>query len=415
MESVLLLEGNSAFARVIAAKLHSEAGCHVIAAASLADARILLESRANDIIMAVSDFALPDAADGAAVNYLLGKKIPTIVLSAKYDETIRQRLADKPVVDLLLKRTTEDLNVLAAAVRRVLGNRGLKILLVDDAAPYRVAMREMLESQLYTVFEAADGREGLDQLEKNPDIKIIVTDYYMPVMDGFEFVTRVRKKHKREKLAIIVLSGAREEDVAAKFLKFGANDFIKKPFSSEEFNWRINLNADHLELMEQLRRTANTDYLTGLLNRRAFYAVAGRLFGEAAAHGEELAVAMLDIDHFKKVNDTHGHDAGDVAIKDLAALLTLHLPGADAIARFGGEEFCVLARGKDPAAARGMFESARMAVEAATTRCGDATFSFTISIGACMKPLATLEDTIARADALLYEAKNGGRNRVCAG
>lgn len=415
MESILLLEENAAFARVITAKLHNEAGCHTLVAATLAEARGLLESGAKDIIMAVSGFSTPGSPDGAAVDYLLGKKIPTIVLCDKYDETIRQRLADKPVVDLLLKRTTDDLNVLATAVRRVLGNRGLKILLVDDAAPYRVAMREMLESQLYTVYEAADGQEGLNQLEKQPDVKIIVTDYYMPVMDGFEFVTRVRKKHTREKLAIIVLSGAREEDVAAKFLKFGANDFIKKPFSSEEFNWRINLNADHLELMEQLRRTANTDYLTGLLNRRAFYAAAGRLFTEAAAHGQELAVAMLDIDHFKKVNDTHGHDAGDVAIKDLAALLTMHLPAADAIARFGGEEFCVLARGKDAAAVEEMFESARKAVEAATTRCGDAAFRFTVSIGVCMKPLATLEDTITRADALLYEAKNGGRNRVCSG
>lgn len=415
MESILLIEENGAFARVIAAKLHNDAGCHTVVAATLAEAAALLETGAEDIIMAVSGFATPGAPDGAAVDYLLAKKIPTIVLCDKYDEAIRQRLADKPVVDLLLKRTTEDLSVLAAAVRRVLGNRGLKLLLVDDAAPYRVAMREMLESQLYTVFEAADGQEGLDQLENHPDVKIIVTDYYMPVMDGFEFVTRVRKKHKREKVAIIVLSGAREEDVAAKFLKFGANDFIKKPFSSEEFNWRINLNADYLELMEQLRRTANTDYLTGLLNRRAFYAAAERLFAEAVAHGQELAVAMLDIDHFKKVNDSYGHDAGDVVIKDLAALLMLHLPAADAIARFGGEEFCVLARGKDSAAVREMFESARKAVNAATTCCGDAAIHFTVSVGVCIKPLATLEETITRADALLYEAKHGGRNRVCAG
>ena len=414
MESILLIEENAAFARVITAKLHSEAGCHTLTAASLPEARRLLESGAEDVIMAVSGFSTPGSPDGAAVEYLLGKKIPTIVLCDKYDETVRQRLADKPVVDLLLKRTTEDLNVLATAVRRVLGNRGLKILLVDDAAPYRVAMREMLESQLYTVIEAADGQEGLDQLEKHPDVKIIVTDYYMPVMDGFEFVTRVRKKHKREKLAIIVLSGAREEDVAAKFLKFGANDFIKKPFSSEEFNWRINLNSDYLELMEQLRRMANTDYMTGLLNRRAFYMMAGRLFAEAAAQGQELAVAMLDIDHFKKVNDTHGHDAGDMAIKDLAALLERHLPAADAIARFGGEEFCVMARGRDPAAAKEMFESVRKRIEAAATRCGEAEFRFTVSIGVCLKPLATLEDTITRADALLFEAKNGGRNRVCA-
>ncbi len=415
MESVLLLEENAAFARVIAAKLHNEAGCHTVIAANLAEARRQLESGVEDIIMAVCGFSQAGSPGGAALDYLLDKKIPTIALCEKYDESIRQRLADKPVVDLLLKRTTEDLNVLATAVRRVLGNRGLKILLVDDAAPYRVTMREMLERQLYTVFEAADGREGLDQLEKNPDIKIIVTDYYMPVMDGFEFVTRVRKNHKQEKLAIIVLSGAREEDVAAKFLKFGANDFIKKPFSSEEFSWRINLNADHLELMEQLRRTANTDYLTGLLNRRAFYAAAERQFAEAVAHGQTLALGMLDIDHFKKVNDTYGHDAGDVAIKDLASLLTRHLPAADAIARFGGEEFCVLARRKTPAAILEMFESARKAVEASSTRCGDASFSFTVSVGVCMKPMATLEETIARADALLYEAKNGGRNRVCAG
>lgn len=410
METVLLIEENAAFAKLIAAKLLKETGCHTVTVPSPAGAEQLLNGGGHKFILAITDTWFGNKQDCDGVDLLLARNTPTIAMSAEYDEKLHKSLSEKYIIDFILKRTTEDLNVLAAAVRRVLHNRNIPILVVDDSAPYRVAMNDILKSQLYTVYEAANGQEALEQLDKRPEIKIVITDYYMPVMDGFEFVTRARRKRKRESLAIIVLSGAQKEDVAAKFLKFGANDYIKKPFSNEEFNCRVNLNADYIEMVEGILRAANTDYMTGLLNRRSFFEKAEEYF--KATGGSRLAVAMLDIDHFKKVNDTYGHDAGDAAIRGLARLLTANIPPDCLVSRFGGEEFCVLIKGADASQAKRQLEQVRQLAEQNDVEHDGKSFRCTISIGVCAKPGLPLEEMINQADVMLYEAKHGGRNRI---
>jgi diguanylate cyclase (GGDEF)-like protein len=212
---------------------------------------------------------------------------------------------------------------------------------------------------------------------------------------------------------VIGLSTEGTHSLSARFLKLGANDFLPKPFLREEFFCRVLQNLDILDYIESIRDAAYRDFLTGLRNRKFFFEHCARAHDAAALPGGgPLAVAMLDVDHFKRVNDTYGHDGGDAALKHLAALLQEHLPEADTVARFGGEEFCALVPGVDRAGATAIFERLRRAVEAAPVTHAGAEIRFTISIGLALQPRATLAARVSRADELLYQAKESGRNRV---
>jgi diguanylate cyclase (GGDEF)-like protein len=192
----------------------------------------------------------------------------------------------------------------------------------------------------------------------------------------------------------------------------GASDFLPKPFLREEFFCRVLQNLDILGYIETMREAAFRDYLTGLRNRKYFFERCPEMHLAAQAGGPPIAVAMVDVDHFKRVNDTYGHDGGDVALTHLAALLREHLPGADPVARFGGEEFCALIPGGDRATAARLFEELRRQVEASVAHLGEQPIRFTVSAGVALRPGASLSEMVSRADELLYQAKESGRNRV---
>lgn len=166
--------------------------------------------------------------------------------------------------------------------------------------------------------------------------------------------------------------------------------------------------------LTKLRRLADTDYLTGLMNRRSFIAASNDAMEFALRYQRNLATLMIDIDHFKNVNDSYGHQVGDIAIKKIAEIIAGHIKSTDRAARFGGEEFVVLLREADEAAAQALGERIRRAVEGARISAGDAWLSVTISIGVGL--IATsdrdVQDIIERADQGLYVAKNTGRNRI---
>ncbi|MDC6636361.1 diguanylate cyclase, partial [Leclercia adecarboxylata] len=147
-------------------------------------------------------------------------------------------------------------------------------------------------------------------------------------------------------------------------LKNGANDFLRKPFSREEFFCRVSQNVDQLELIGTLQDLATRDFLTGLPNRRCFLEQSQRQLPQLHLDGEQVAVAMIDIDHFKHINDTHGHEAGDDALRAVAAAVAQHARQEDLIARFGGEEFCLLVPGMDEEQAVHYFDELRQAIAA---------------------------------------------------
>jgi len=216
-------------------------------------------------------------------------------------------------------------------------------------------------------------------------------------------------------VAVIGISGNTDPSLIPRFLKNGANDFLRKPFSREEFFCRVSQNVDQLELIGTLQDLATRDFLTGLPNRRCFLEQSTRQLPKLQVQGEQVAVAMIDIDHFKHINDTHGHEAGDDALRAVAAAVADHARDQDLIARFGGEEFCLLVPGLEEDEAIGYFEILRQRIAALEVDLGHTTLRMTVSIGlCCIRPQHdSLHRLISEADRQLYLAKAGGRNRVC--
>jgi len=287
---------------------------------SLAEARTLLAA-GSGYLAALCDLNLPDAEHGEVIDLVVRAGIPAIALTAVFGDELRESILKKGVVDYVLKDSINAYGYVCDLIGRLSRNRAIEVLVVDDSLSIRALLKQSLEMYGLRVHIARDGEEGLAVLHAHPGIRVMLVDYYMPGMDGFQLTIEARKTHGKDRLAIIGLSGSDDPMFSARFLKNGANDFIHKPFHYEEAICRVNQNLDVLELIEVAQNAANRDFLTGLYNRRYFFHEGRDRFEAARAAGQPVATAMLDIDHFKQVNDQHGHDCGDLALKAVAQLL----------------------------------------------------------------------------------------------
>jgi diguanylate cyclase (GGDEF)-like protein len=408
---IIVIEDNKTLAKLIALKLETALSISVDVAHSRSEAELF--TKKHLYTFAVVDLNLPDAPDGEIVDAMLSKGVPTIVLTGNIDKAFRTKVIESDIIDYVHKGGIEDIDYIIDTIKRLLKNRTHKVMVVDDSMVIRNQIKKMLEMLSFQVFALAHGEEALEILEQHPDIKLIITDYNMPVMDGMELTKAVRKKYTKNELAIFVVSSSENPEVSAMFLKRGANDFINKPFSKEEFSCRINNAIEALENIDAMTNMASRDFLTGLYNRRYFFSVMEPYFAQAVSSGEEFITAMIDIDHFKKINDTYGHDVGDKAIIHLSEILRSNTQPHDMVARFGGEEFCVVLKEVGGDKAVEVLERIRQKVSLTPLELEDgAEIVFTVSIGAALMHEDTLTDTINEADGKLYEAKNSGRNKV---
>ncbi len=198
-----------------------------------------------------------------------------------------------------------------------------------------------LRKQLLQVHEASHAREAMAMLEQHPDIRLALVDYYMPDIDGISLVRMLRERYSKQQLAIIGISVSDKRGLSARYLKQGANDFLNQPFEPEELQCRVSHNLEALEQFNSIQESANRDYLTGLYNRRYWFNEGQKWFEEHQRQQTPLALCVLDVDHFKQVNDHWGHAIGDQLLCHLTRLLTQFFPDA-MIARFGGEEFAMM-------------------------------------------------------------------------
>ncbi len=384
-----------------------------VQAHSLKECKEAIECCQFEFVIALTDINLPDAPDGEVVDYVISKGISPIVMTAMYDESLREQMEQKDIIDYVLKEGQTSVIHIVSIIKRVLLNKKTKALVVDDSKSFRAYISYLLKRQQLIVLEAQDGQEALAVFEKNPDIKIVLTDYIMPKMDGIDLTKELRRAHNKDTLAIIVMSGQDDKRISSMFLKLGANDFLYKPFSNEEFNTRVNSNLELLELFRHTKDLAERDFLTGIYNRRYFFEIGKKILSSAKRKNTQLAVAMIDIDYFKKINDTYGHDVGDIAIKDCARMITSSFRDTDVCARIGGEEFAVLLVDCNPSKLFDIIDELRGEIEAHAITIKDGVdLKFTISIGVCPSIKENLEEMIVLSDKMLYEAKNSGRNRV---
>lgn len=412
MTKLLLVEDSRFYGSLVRNRLVADVRAEVTWATSLAETRAALAGGGDSFLAGVVDLHLADAPDGEALDAVLGAGVRAVVLTGELGDDTRDAIWDKQVVDYVLKQGPQSIDYVVELVRQLSVNHRIKVLVVDDSAVARAHVSRQLALHRYQVFEAGSGEAALEVLREHPDVMLMLTDFTMPGMDGCQLVQAVRRTHSRERLAIVGLSAHGSGYVSARFLKSGANDFLYKPSLAEEFYCRVTENVRALERIRDLQDLATRDFLTGLHNRRYFFATGEKLCANARRGNLTVGVAMLDIDHFKRVNDTYGHDAGDEVLRRVSAALTGRFRETDVVARLGGEEFAVLSSNMDVAHAARIFDELRRKVEELEIRFGDRVVRVTVSIGVCTGPTGKLEDLVSQADKLLFQAKEGGRNRV---
>lgn len=409
---ILVVEDSRVLSRMLEYKIRKELNFDVHTAGTLAEVKQKLEVEEHDYFMAVLDLNLPDAPKGEVVDYVSDIGIPSVVLTGTFNEELRQKLFTKNIVEYFIKKGRGDLDNVIRTISRQCDNRNTQILVVDDSIVSRKHVSRLLQRHNYEVIEVDSGEEALKVLDEQSGIKMMITDYHMPGMDGIELIGEVRNHFGKDRLSIIGLSAGEDSSVAARFLKLGANDYLNKSFFVEELFSRVSQNLEMLQLVSAIKDAANRDFLTKLHNRRWFFEVAQEHFDRSNQRGGKYCLAMLDIDFFKKINDSHGHDCGDKALKALADLLRSHFRPKDLIARLGGEEFCIYLENMGKANAIARVENFRQKVEQLKIECDGGTFGFTVSLGLAFSPKQSLSELLKSADQRLYQAKTQGRNRL---
>jgi len=408
-QRLLVVEDSKPIATVIK-QIAQALNYDVVMATSLAEVEEVL-SGGDDFFAATVDYALPDAHDGEAIECVLSHGIPSVVMTGKMDEETRQKILAQPVIDYIPKENSQAFLYLKRVLHWQQTNKNNAILVVDDSLSARNHVVELLKRRNFTVFTANNGVQALEKLNQHKNIKMVITDLEMPEMDGIALTNEIRKRYSREQLTVIGISGASNGIHSARFIKNGADDFLRKPFCPEEFYCRITQNLESLNNIAQIQHAANTDYLTELYNRRAFFNHAKQRIAEYDKRGIPHCLAVMDIDHFKKVNDNYGHEVGDQVLKILALYLRKHF-GTGLTARLGGEEFAVLLHGVDNDQLYNKLDDFRRDISVSSLPVEGSNITITISIGVILDSSDELSKQMNEADNALYYAKEHGRNQV---
>jgi diguanylate cyclase (GGDEF)-like protein len=285
------------------------------------------------------------------------------------------------------------------------------VLVVDDDHDKRLLLKVALEMAGYEVHTAEDGTEGLTAIESfHPDL--IITDVMMPRMDGYEFARRVRANPQTRFIPIIIQTAARNEaEDKREGAEAGALGYITDPTDLDLLLARAKTLLDFKNYLDTCEEAAFTDHLTGLANRRRFERQLEREITRTLRYTRPFCLLLLDIDHFKQVNDSYGHEAGDEAIRRLAKILQAGTRGIDTAARIGGEEFALLLTETELSGGLDVAERLRLAIKGEDIPLvGRVTASFGVAEFPLCAP--TGRELLAVADAAMYEAKRQGRDRI---
>jgi diguanylate cyclase (GGDEF)-like protein len=297
----------------------------------------------------------------------------------------------------------------------------MKVLVADDALVSRRLLEIALDHEGYQVVLAVDGAEALRILDQEDYPRLVVLDWMMPQADGVEICRVIRKRAREPYVYVILLSAKGEQSEIIEGLEAGADDYIIKPFDLSELKARVRsgrrileLEAQLLSARELLRLQATHDSLTGLFNRAAILEMLQRELARAARDGTPISVIAADLDHFKGINDTYGHQAGDAVLIETAQRMQTSLRTYDSIGRCGGEEFLVISPGCGAGDAADQAERLRKNVSNGPVQCVHGIIPVTVSIGvvATAGDLVQADELLRVADEALYMAKRNGRNRV---
>jgi two-component system cell cycle response regulator len=316
-------------------------------------------------------------------------------------------------------------------------NAAHPVVLAEDDTPTRALLAHQLERAGYRVIGCADGKQALNAIRRVGS-GVLIADWSIPQMDGLALCRAIRQMQQVELLGIvyfILLTARNEKSDVVRGLEAGADDYLTKPYHWEELLARLRVGGRILGLQDelirrqtevhkvntqmaalnaQLEKAANTDALTEMANRRHVFERLSELWSLAERHNHPTACIMLDVDHFKRVNDTYGHATGDEVLKTVARIIAEQVRRYDVCGRFGGEEFIIICPETTVEDAGKLAERVRAAIEAHPVAVENASIAVRLSAGvAARRPDDAKPDSmIAEADAMLYHAKQNGRNQV---
>ena len=295
------------------------------------------------------------------------------------------------------------------------------VAVVDDDPSIRRLIGLVLRRNGYALIEASSAQEARTTLAAHP-WDLVVLDRRLPDADGVDLCRELKENPQYRSRYILMLTGEDEEEDKIKGLDLGADDYMTKPFQPRELAARmrsakriVDLQKELIASNERLALLSITDGLTRLYNHRHFQEELSREFEEALRYERNLSLALIDLDLFKKVNDTYGHGAGDQVLKEVSALFTNNIRSADMAARYGGEEFAVLMPETGLDDAMQFAENIRQTIETSPVISDGVTIPVTVSIGLASFPhtqVQTPRQLVECADRALYRAKRGGRNQV---
>lgn len=299
----------------------------------------------------------------------------------------------------------------------------MKILVAEDDPVTRHLLKTSLERWQYEVILATDGTQAIEIIFREDAPKLAILDWMMPGMDGIEICRELRKRAAGSYIYTLLLTSKAAREDLLKGLDAGADDYLVKPFDLLELQARLRSGRRIVELQDQLiaaqealREQATRDALTGAWNRGAIMEILERERSRAQREHHPLIVLMLDLDHFKAINDTWGHQAGDAILREVVTRLTSVLRPYDCVGRYGGEEFAVVVPGCEESAAMKLAERLRACISDRPILYSTSPISVTMSMGMARLGEDTNTDSlIRRADDALYRAKKAGRNRIVAG
>lgn len=300
----------------------------------------------------------------------------------------------------------------------------MNVLVAEDDPVSRRILQALLKKWGHETVIVDNGLDALALLESGEAPKLVLLDWEMPGMDGLEVCRRIRSTENPSPPYIIFITAKDSSVDMVRGLEAGASDFIRKPFQREELRARIDVGRRTLELQDellqakaQMERLAMYDPLTGTYNRRAIMELINQELSRLRRENSFLALGIIDIDHFKKINDLHGHHAGDAALVEFAKTTRVSIRRYDTLSRWGGEEFLVLAPYRkgmpEKPIVNPVFERVRTAAEEMVVTVDGREIRLTVSAGvAVTSGNEEAEEIIQRADRALYQAKETGRNRV---
>ena len=420
IEKVLVIEDSLMLLNSIKDTIRTEFNIECDIASNEQEAMYLLQTNSYDLVIA--DIYLPDSS-GNFIGYLVRKKHRIIIITASQNEERRTKIASLPIVDYLYKTDEKSiLNYLVSSILRLQKNEKSTIMICDDAQLSRLQVRQLVIQQNLAYIEMKDGEEAYNAIIKDKlKIDLLVSDVNMPRMDGLNLIRHIRHHYTCNELPVLAFSSSEKTSMVPELLKTGANDYISKPIHNEEFLTRLNISLDqsrlyseNQQLIQDLKLMSETDFLTKLYNRSYFYRAIKLIQTQTKRHKQNYGILILDIDHFKVINDTQGHEAGDVALITLSKTLLNIARESDIICRWGGEEFLILVPNTNIDELNGFGERIRRTVESMPIEYTNK-FRITVSIGISISTEKNVDDVdvvIFNADNKLYKAKKSGRNCV---